>query len=181
MSNGYDHDRIYEAGDLSAGRIEQAFLSFPSLKDPHAEAHTGEIISFAEYSPFQGYSTLPWKKRGVKYEEMKSRMAAAMLTFVERWHPGLRDLVEFAEVSTPLSVEHFTGFRDGAIYGLPASPERYRKRWLRPQTPVPGLYLTGADVSSLGIGGALMGGVFTTSSILGAASFPGIIKEALRS
>lgn len=181
MSNGYDHDRIYAASDLSAGRIEQAFLSFPSLKDPHAEEHTGEIISFAEYSPFQEYSALPWKKRGIKYEEMKSRMAAAMLTFVERWHPGLRDLVEFSEVSTPLSVEHFTGFRDGAIYGLPASPERYRKRWLRPQTPVPGLYLTGADVSSLGIGGALMGGVFTTSSILGAASFPGIIKEALRS
>jgi all-trans-retinol 13,14-reductase len=37
---------------------------------------------------------------------------------------------------------------------------------LRPQTPVRGLYLTGADVATAGVGGALLGGALTVSAIL---------------
>ena len=37
---------------------------------------------------------------------------------------------------------------------------------LRPQTPVRGLFLTGADVATCGVGGALIGGALCASAIL---------------
>jgi all-trans-retinol 13,14-reductase len=42
-------------------------------------------------------------------------------------------------------------------------PARFVARDLRPKTPVRGLYLTGADICTAGVGGAVMGGVLTAS------------------
>lgn len=178
MYAGFDHNRT-AAADIEKDGPQMAFLSFPSLKDPRARKHTAEIIHIASYEPFARYVTLPWRNRGPEYEEKKARLAEQMLAFVEKRHPGFAALVDYQELSTPATVEHFTAFPRGSIYGLPATPERYRKRWLGPRTPIPGLYLTGADVASLGIGGALFGGIFTASVILGGAAFPTIMKEAM--
>jgi phytoene dehydrogenase-like protein len=93
------------------------------------------------------------------------------LDFVDRHYPGFKALVDYCEVSTPLSVEHFTGHRRGSVYGIPATPERFRLRYLGVATPVRNLYLTGSDVASLGIMGAMMGGVVTTSRLLGPLGF----------
>ncbi len=38
---------------------------------------------------------------------------------------------------------------------------------LRARTPVDGLFLTGADLASCGVGGALLGGLLTAGAILG--------------
>ena len=44
-------------------------------------------------------------------------------------------------------------------------PARFAARQLRPHTPIAGLYLTGADICTAGVGGALMGGVLTAAAI----------------
>jgi all-trans-retinol 13,14-reductase len=62
------------------------------------------------------------------------------------------------ELATPLSTEHFVRPLAGSIYGLAGTPERYNNPWLRPASPIPGLYLSGSDVSSCGVVGAMMGG-----------------------
>ena len=54
-------------------------------------------------------------------------------------------MIDYRELSTPLSTEHFTAHREGNVYGLPAIPQRYRHSWLGTRTPVKNLYLTGAD------------------------------------
>ena len=54
----------------------------------------------------------------------------------------------------------------GELYGLEHSPSRFRQRWLRPQTPVQGLFLTGQDITTVGLTGALFSGLLTCSSIL---------------
>jgi hypothetical protein len=40
---------------------------------------------------------------------LKQRVAEGLLEFVDRRYPGFKALVEYCEVSTPLTVEHFTG------------------------------------------------------------------------
>jgi len=71
--------------------------------------------------------------------------------------------IDVAELSTPLSTRHFAGHPHGEIYGLAHTPARFAARDLRPQTRVPGLYLTGSDICTAGVGGAVMGGVLTAS------------------
>src|SRR5690606_3423879 len=76
-----------------------------------------------------------------------------------RHMPGLAPHIAYTELSTPLSTSHFTRANRGAIYGLEPTPERYGNRWLRPRTPIRGLYLGGADIASVGVIGAFVGGV----------------------
>ena len=58
-------------------------------------------------------------------------------------------------------------YQQGEMYGLSGTPGRFQLRCLTPMTPIRNLYLTGQDVTSLGVTGALFGGVLTASAILG--------------
>ena len=159
----YDHDDMFaHRNDLLAGKAGACFLSFASLKDASAQGHTGQIIAFTDYAPFSAWRDKSWGKRGVDYAALKQRMGATLIEFVDRHYPGFADLVDYCEVSTPLTTENFTGHRHGWIYGLPACPAKLTAPWLGPRTPLKNLYLTGADVTGQGLVGAMMGGVLTS-------------------
>jgi all-trans-retinol 13,14-reductase len=55
----------------------------------------------------------------------------------------------------------------GEVYGVAATPARFRSRVLGPRTPITNLYLSGQDVSSLGVTGAMFGGALAASAVLG--------------
>lgn len=176
---GFDHDAM-KAGSAQvlAGRPLGAYLSFPSLKDPAATRHTAEIITFADYAAFEPWAGSRWMRRGEEYAALKERIGDGLLQLVEEHHPGLSDLVEYREVSTPLTTEELTGHPGGQIYGMPATPERIRNRWVPVRTEIPGLLLTGADVCSPGVAGALMGGAFAAGVVMGAKGLPEIFSAA---
>ena len=121
------------------------------------------------------------EERGEEYEALKARMAAGMLDLVDRHFPGFRELVDYAELSTPLSVEHFTASPRGAIYGLPGTPERFRQDWLGVRTPVKNVLLAGADVYLHGVLGAAMGGVAAAGAALGSTGFPRVMTAIMAS
>ncbi len=168
---GYDHDRMLaESAGLLEGKVAGVFLSLASLHDAKARQHTGQIIVPVDFGGFQHWANTPWKHRGQDYETLKAKVSQALLDFVEQRHPGFRELVDYSELSTPLTIEDFTGHSKGAIYGIPATPEKYRRRWFGVQTPIKNLLLTGTDVCTLGIQGALMGGVFSAGYVLNPAT-----------
>ena len=180
--SGYDHDALCRSRNgVLEGQPAACYLSLQSLKDPAAAAHTGEIIAFLDYETVEAWKHAPWRNRGAEYDALKQRVAEGLLTFVDHHYPGFRDLVDYCEVSTPLTVETFTGHAHGSVYGVPATPERLRLPYLRVVTPVPNLYLTGADVASLGIVGAMMGGVVTAAHVMGAFGLFRIFAAARRS
>jgi all-trans-retinol 13,14-reductase len=177
--SSFDHNDMYHRrNELLDGRAVMAYLSFPSLKDPRATRHTAEIIAPLSYASLEAFGEEPWRRRGVEYEAAKKLITQALLDIVERYHPGFRDLVEYSELGTPLTFEYFTAAPSGAIYGYPATPEKYRKPWLRPTTRIRNLYLTGSDVALHGIMGALMGGVLTASRLIGPFGFFEIMRAA---
>ncbi len=155
-----------------------AYLSFPSLRDRHALRHTAEIIAPLSYGSLEAHRDEPWRRRGADYESAKHRITRALLDIVERHHPGFGDLVEYSELATPLSFEHFTAAPSGAIYGYPATPEKYRKAWLGPRTSIQKLYLTGVDAALPGIMGAVMGAIVTASCVLGRFGFFEVMRAA---
>jgi all-trans-retinol 13,14-reductase len=73
--------------------------------------------------------------------------------------------VVFHELATPLSHAAYANAPRGAMYGLRMTPERLLDLALHVRTPVPGLFLGGQDVTSLGIQGAAMGGFMAAASI----------------
>jgi phytoene dehydrogenase-like protein len=177
LFSSFDHDETYAQRDeLLSGRAVMAYLSFPSLKDPAAKRHTAEVIAPLSYGALEAYSREPWHRRGAGYDAAKDRITQALLDLIERQYPGFRDLVEYSEVGTPLTFEHFAATPSGAIYGFPGTPDKYRKSWFGPDTPIRNLYLTGSDAGLLGIVGALMGGVLAASRLLGVFGFLRIMR-----
>jgi all-trans-retinol 13,14-reductase len=183
--DGFDHDAIFAEGSawLESGQPRHAYVSFHSLKDPEATAHSAEVLSFTDYEFFSPWSNQPWNRRDKAYKEMKERIAEAMIGFVDRFFPGFGDIVEYKELGTPLTNEHFTGHYQGATYGLRSVSERFLPAniaWTHPKTPVPGLYLTGADVAGLGVTGAMMGGFMCLGHLPDGLRMPTIVRAASR-
>jgi len=140
------------------------YCSFPSLKDPRHEPgpevrHTGEVVTFVPWDAFEAWSGTGWRKRGEGYPELKEKLEAHLLTQLIEKMPALEPLLDYVELSTPLSTEHFVRPVRGSIYGLEPTPERFATGALKPQSPIKNLYFSGSEVSSVGVIGAMMGGV----------------------
>lgn len=167
VNEDLDHDGVEaDSTALIEGRPHSVFVSFPSMKSGQAP-HTAELISFCGAQAFQQWGKSPQGRRSAEYSALKQRVATGMLALAETAAPGLSDMVEDMEVATPLTYEHYTAHPSGAFYGVPASPQRYASPPLGPRTAVPGLLLSGQDAGSLGIMGAMMGGVAAACQVLG--------------
>ncbi|MGF1469202.1 MAG: phytoene desaturase family protein [Sandaracinaceae bacterium] len=145
------------------------YTSFPSLKDPAhdpgpRQRHTGEVVTFVPWDVFTPYLDRPWRRRGEDYEAFKARMSERLLAQLFRHRPELERHLAMAELSTPASTHQFARPVQGSIYGLEPTPERFQNPWLRPRSPIPNLIFAGSEVSTVGVIGAMMGGVLAAVS-----------------
>jgi all-trans-retinol 13,14-reductase len=157
------------------------YFSFPSAKDPdfqrrHPGRATIDVITMAKWEWFSKWEGTAWQKRGPEYEALKERFKTKLLEAVFARLPQLRGKVDHAELSTPLTTAHFAGHPRGEIYGLDASPARLALP-VKAKTHVPGLFLTGADLASCGVGGAAYGGVLCAGAILGQRVMAELMKR----
>jgi all-trans-retinol 13,14-reductase len=159
------------------------YISFPSAKDSEFEQNhpgraTMEAVVFAPYQWFAGWEDSRWKHRATDYDVFKQGLADRIQCEVERHVPAVAGKIDHAELSTPLTTRHFMNYQQGEAYGLAATPERFRLRSLTPRTSIGNLYLTGQDVSTLGVAGALFGGVMTASAVLNRNLMSTVTKPA---
>lgn len=169
----YDHDKNAEDfnSDLGAD-MPMTYISFPSAKDPSWDERypgrsTAEIVAPCRGEWFEKWQGTTWNKRGEEYEALKADLTARLMETLYEHMPQLRDALDYVELSTPLSTQWFQWNQEGEIYGIEHTVDRFKQEWLHPITPIKNLYLTGADVVTAGVGGALMGGVMTTSAMMG--------------
>ncbi len=157
------------------------YLSFASAKDPTFERRfpgkaTLEAITMASWGWFERWRDTRWGHRGPEYEAVKSGLRERMLAAVLARLPQLAGRVEVAELSTPLSTRHFAAHPSGEVYGLAPTPRRFEKD-PGVRTPIPGLFLTGADAGTAGLAGALAGAALCASVILRENVMAAIAKE----
>lgn len=168
---------IYPTGDVDVlwtdppdGKPPHMTACFGSLKDPQhdpgpRQKHTGQLLAWADWRTVAQWMNQPAGARGDDYEAFKRGVEDALMAQFERYFPELAKLVVYRELATPLSTTSFTGHREGAFYGLDVTPDRLMCDGLRAQTAIPGLYLSGQDVASPGIPGALMGGLLSAACV----------------
>lgn len=146
------------------------YISFPAAKDPdwsrrYPGRSTIDIITLMPYEVFEEWEGSRWKKRGDAYEALKESLSQRLLEALYEREPQLRGQVDYYELSTPLTTRHFVNYDRGEIYGIEHTPDRFRLKFLRPHTPVKNFFLTGQDIVTVGIGGALVSGLLTAAAI----------------
>ncbi len=168
----FDHDANVERFAREANSpLPGVYISFPSAKDPdfqrrHPGSSTVEAIAMVPYEAFASWSETRWKRRGDEYDALKQRLSARLRAELERQVPSVVGNIAYTELSTPVTTRHFMNYGHGEIYGVASTPARFCIRALGARTPIHGLYLTGQDVASLGVVGALYGGVISASVAL---------------
>jgi all-trans-retinol 13,14-reductase len=171
-----DHDRSMSEFLAKPGmNFPLNYISFPSSKDPAWDAHypgksTIDVISPAPFDWFSKWANKPWKNRGADYDEFKAALSEKLLSDVYKHVPTARGKVDYFELSTPLSTAHFNNYAKGQLYGMDHTPERFAQSWVKPSTPIKGLFLTGQDILFCGVASAMMSGVMTATSALGAGA-----------
>jgi all-trans-retinol 13,14-reductase len=168
-----DHDACVDRylKDINA-EFPVVYISFPSAKDPdwsnrYPGKSTIDIITLVPYEIFENWEGTRWMKRGENYDDLKENIAQRLLEVLYQHIPQAKGKIEHYELSSPLTTQHFVNYDKGEIYGLDHTPDRFRKDFLQPRTPIKNLYLTGQDVVTAGVAAALFSGVITTSAMLG--------------
>ena len=180
----YKHDnidKIFDEATLENAPENFAYISFPSAKDPKWETKnpgtaTIQAISIGNMDWFEKYKNSNWMKRGDEYLELKNNFEIEMLKVLYKFFPQIEGTIVASEVSTPLSTKNFTNYKSGEIYGLAHSPERFSLSYLRPKTKIKGLFLTGQDITLVGVSGAMLSGLLCATAILKLGSWK-VFKE----
>ena len=169
----YDHDKaVQNYLDNPKSDFPVVYVSFPSAKDDkwseeHPNKATIEAITLSRMSWYKKWEHLDWKKRGSEYEEDKKRLSKRILDVIEKHVGGLKGNIDHQELSTPLTVRDLANYTKGEMYGIDHSPDRFRQRWLRPQSSMKNLYFVGQDITTVGVSSALFSGLLTASTVLG--------------
>ena len=150
--------------------IQMMFVSFGSLKNPAHEPgpenkHAGDMLIWADWSSVSRFANGGADQHPDEWSAFKKNIESRMLAFFAQKFPSLAPLIVYHELGTPLATAAFTGHEKGGFYGLETTPRRILSDALRARTPVPGLFLSGQDVMSPGIAGAMSGGMLGAGAI----------------
>lgn len=146
------------------------YISFPSAKDPdwsnrYPGKSTIDVIILEPMEKYESWDGSRWMKRGADYDAYKEKIVQRILKVLYCHLPHLEGKIDYYELSSPLTTKHFVNYENGEIYGLDHSPKRFRQMFLRPRTPIKNFYLTGQDIVTAGIGGALLAGALTATAM----------------
>ena len=180
-SSDFDGDVQAFENDPNA-EFPVVYISFPSAKDPdyekrHPGTATIEIVAPAPYEWFEQWADTTWGKRGDNYEAFKRELGERLMRHLYDKLPALEGKVDYYEVSTPLSTNWFGGYQRGELYGLAHNAERLKTDWLKPRTKIRGLWLTGQDILTCGVTGAMMAGLMTVTAMVGMRRIGPLMKR----
>jgi len=150
--------------------IPMMYVSFSSLKDPThdpgpTQKYTGDMLIWADWSSVAEFADGGAEERPDEWAAFKQRVESRMMDLFAEKFPDLAPLIVYHELGTPLATASFTGHEKGGFYGVETTPRRMLSDALNARTPVPGLFLSGQDVMTPGIAGALAGGMFGAAAI----------------
>jgi len=165
----WDTDDVIWSGATDTP-LPMAFVSFPSLKDPthdpgSSKKHTCQMMVLADWSVVADFADGGADERPAEWAAFKQDVEAKLTAFFTEKFPALAPMIVYQELGTPLATALFTGHEKGGFYGVETTPRRVLSEALKARTPVPGLFLTGQDVMSPGIAGALYGGMLGAAAI----------------
>ncbi len=117
-------------------------------------------------------------ERPANYEAWKQQKTEQLLTAVEKRFPEIRDCIQSAHASTPLTFRDYIGSDDGNMYGTEKDFRKGLTNFISPQTKIPNLWLTGQYLNLHGIFGVTISSVITCSQFIDKEKLLKRIKRA---
>jgi len=144
---GPDIDYLERAFDASkyGGISPEPYLdiAIPTLQDPSMAPPGRHVMSvFVQYAPYKLAAGHDW-------ETGRALLTASVMRALNRYAPGIEQLVEHTQTITPMDLERTYGLSGGHIFhGEPSLDQLFTMRpilgWSQYRTPIAGLYLCGA-------------------------------------
>uniref|UniRef100_A0A8D1RP11 All-trans-retinol 13,14-reductase n=1 Tax=Sus scrofa TaxID=9823 RepID=A0A8D1RP11_PIG len=160
--------------DKAAAHMPLLFIASPSSKDPTWEDRFPDrstliVLVPTSYEWFEEWRDEPKGKRSSDYETLKSSFVEASLSVVLKLFPQLEGKVDSVAGGSPLTTQFYLAAPRGACYGADHDLSRLHPHVMasmRAQSPIPNLYLTGQDIFTCGLMGALQGALLCSGAIL---------------
>ncbi|XP_024414216.2 all-trans-retinol 13,14-reductase [Desmodus rotundus] len=160
--------------EKAAEHVPLLFIASPSAKDPTWEDRfpdrsTMIVLMPTSYEWFEEWQEEPNGKRSSDYETLKTTFVEASLSVVMKLFPQLKGKVDSVTGGSPLTSQFYLAAFQGTTYGADHDLRRLHPRGIasiRAQSPIPNLYLTGQDIFTCGLMGALQGALLCSSAIL---------------
>ncbi|KAI4877125.1 hypothetical protein NFI96_026476 [Prochilodus magdalenae] len=180
--------RLYKSNDMDTAleeyfsmdeedapdNIPMMYMSFPSAKDPTSKIrfpgqsrmmiHT--VVNSKWFGKWKGIAE---EDRGEDFNRFKMRFANHLFDWACVHFPKLREKLVMLHAVSPINM-HGLGAPRGAMLSAEHNLERFHPLTIaktRSTTPIKNLYLSGQDVFSSGVSGAVHGGLLCASSVLG--------------
>jgi phytoene dehydrogenase-like protein len=118
-------------------------ITIPSLLDPSLCPPGRHVMSIClQFAPYRLANNGDWNLR-------RGELTTIALRTLERYSPGISNLIEHRQVLTPVDLEQGFGLTRGHIlHGEPALDQLFTMRpmlgWAQYRTPIEGLFLCGA-------------------------------------
>ena len=150
------------------------FMGFSCMKDSEwNKKYNGYsnaiILTSIDKEYFEQWENQRCTKRDQDYKELKDMIGERMIKEgLYKYFPKTIGKVLNKTVATPLTTKYYIGAENGESYGLDMNEYRLIKGYkLRPKTSIKNFYLTGQDICTLGVTGAMMSGVLTANVMMG--------------
>jgi all-trans-retinol 13,14-reductase len=152
--------------------IPYIYITCQSAKDPILAKQHPNKTAISVMFPccrewFDEWKDSTFNRRSSEYNQTKNALLERTIEIVTEYFPKCAGKLSTASLGTSLTNNYFLRYRDGGMYGSFSSLyTRPDMSWIRPKTPIEGLYMTGQDVCFTGWYASLHSSLVTCSQIL---------------
>lgn len=159
-----NYESVWKAYD--GGAVEKLMYMTPPVLEQGTYAETLNVILPMKWNVVSQWANTTLGQRGTDYQAFKSSMFKEIIRKLSGAIPGIEEMIEAADTSSPLTIRDYTGVPHGAMCGT-------RKDCNDPLTfmpvitRIPNLFVTGQNINMHGFCGVSLTAIQTCEAILG--------------
>jgi len=175
----FNENTVWSIPNYHHKKWPQEYLFFtPPDNNQGKYAGTATAMTYMTYDEVKQWKKSATGKRGDEYEAFKNQKASRLIEQINRQFPKLKSSIQHYYTSTPLSMESYTGTKNGSMYGILHDSNDPLRTKISPKTKIPNLLLSGQNVNIHGVLGVTIGAVLTCTKLLGMEYLLKKIKNA---